>query len=337
MFSKKQVAVLLSAALWSMLAAPAVAGPLQRAKERLQERRAERQAQQEGQGRAGAGTHEFTLRHQGLERKYLVHVPRSYTGQEAVPVLLAFHGGGGSATMMADDELYGIVGKAEALGFIAVFPNGYSRFPGGRLATHNAGHCCGDARDKQIDDVGFVRQVVQQVQRRYRTDTARVYATGMSNGGMMAHRLACEMADTFKAIAAVAGTDNTVACAPSRPVSVLHIHARNDTHVLFDGGAGDDAFRDESKVTQFTSVPATIDRWVGRNQCSPVVQKVLSVPGAYCERHASCSGGSAVQLCVTETGGHSWPGADRVARKGKEPASQAIDANEVMWQFFAGL
>ncbi len=159
----------------------------------------------------------------------------------------------------------------------------------------------------------------------------------MSNGGLMSYRLACEMADTFKAIAAVAGTDNTLSCTPSRPVSVLHIHARNDTHVLFDGGAGDDAFRDESKVTQFTSVPETVNRWLGHDRCSAAPQRVLSVPGAYCDRYAPCAGASAVQLCVTETGGHSWPGADKSARRGKEPASQAIDANDVMWQFFDGL
>ncbi|MDN8872721.1 prolyl oligopeptidase family serine peptidase, partial [Staphylococcus aureus] len=85
----------------------------------------------------------------------------------------------------------------------------------------------------------------------------RVYATGMSNGGMMAYRLACEASDIFKAIAAVAGTDNTLSCTPAKPISILHIHAKDDDHVLFAGGAGKEAFRDLSQVTEFMSVPKT--------------------------------------------------------------------------------
>jgi polyhydroxybutyrate depolymerase len=150
---------------------------------------------------------------------------------------------------------------------------------------------------------------------------------------MMSHRLACEMADSFRAIAAVAGTDNTLKCQPTRPVSVLMIHARDDTHVLFNGGAGADAFRDRSQVTEFTSVPDTRARWLQRNQCSGPPVTVLERPGARCELHRACAGGSQVELCVTDTGGHSWPGADKV-RRGKAGASQAIDANEVMQAFF---
>jgi polyhydroxybutyrate depolymerase len=155
----------------------------------------------------------------------------------------------------------------------------------------------------------------------------------MSNGAMFSYRLACEMPEAFRAIAPVAGTDNTVTCTPASPVSVLHIHARNDTHVLFTGGAGPDAFRDESKVTNFTSVPETIARWVRRNGCTQPARKVLVKPGATCEVYAGCAGGNEVELCVTDSGGHSWPGATRV-RRGKEAATQAITANDVMWDFF---
>ena len=94
----------------------------------------------------------------------------------------------------------------------------------------------------------------------------------MSNGGMLSHRLACDAADLFRAVASVAGTDATLQCNPSRPISVLHIHARDDDHVLFGGGAGQGAFRDASKVTDFVSVPETIARWVKRDQCAPAGQ-----------------------------------------------------------------
>jgi polyhydroxybutyrate depolymerase len=258
-------------------------------------------------------------------RKVLVHVPQGQAG--------AFHGGGGHAEYMADDANYGLQRKADEAGFIVAFPNGYSKLPGGKFATWNAGGCCGDARDRGSDDVGFARAVVKAIQARHRVDASRVFATGMSNGGMLSHRLACEAADVFRAVASVAGTDATSSCAPGRPVSVLHIHARDDTHVLFNGGAGADAFRDTSKVMDFVSVPETIARWVRRDQCTAPPQRMLDKPGAYCETHAGCAGGAQVQLCVTETGGHSWPGADRV-RRGKAPASQALDANDVIWRFF---
>jgi polyhydroxybutyrate depolymerase len=312
-------------------------------RERLRERLQQRQTSQPEATRgpdaatalAGPGDHTYSLDRGGL-RKYLVHVPRNYDPAVPTPVLMAFHGGGGHMALQADDARYGLISKSESAGFIAVFPNGYSPWPGGRLATWNAGACCAAARDQHIDDVGFVRAIVAELPQRFNVDVHRIYATGMSNGGMLTHRLACEMADVFKAIAPVAGTDNTLSCSPSRPISVIEFHARDDDHVLFNGGAGAGAFRDESKVADFTSVPETIARWTRRNGCTAAPTRVLDKPGAYCERRTGCRDGVAVQLCVTDTGGHSWPGAGTV-RSGKAAASQALDADDVMWAFFSQL
>jgi polyhydroxybutyrate depolymerase len=281
---------------------------------------------------AQPGTTSLTVQHDGKERAYLVHLPPSYRSGTPMPVVVAFHGGGGDMKLMASDH-YDLVAKADSAGFIAVFPNGYSRFPGGKLATWNAGHCCGAARDTGSDDVGFVRALLAQLQTRVSIDPQRIFATGMSNGGMLSHRLACDMADVFRAIASVAGTDNTAQCKPGRAISVLHIHAQDDTHVLFNGGAGTDAFRDKSRVTDFVSVPQTVAHWVQRNQCTGPPQRVLTVPGATCDVYASCAAGTQVQLCVTESGGHSWPGGSKV-RLLKAGPSQAIRANDVMWDFF---
>ncbi|MFG6416073.1 alpha/beta hydrolase family esterase [Roseateles sp. DC23W] len=289
----------------------------ERLKQRLEQRRADDQGILQ------------TLQVQG--RQVLVHLPRGFDATQPAPLVLAFHGGGGHAEHMAEN--YGLTQKADAAGFVVAFPNGYSKFPGGKLATWNAGGCCGDARDRGSDDVSFARAVVAAIQARYRTDPARVFATGMSNGGMLVHRLACEAADVFRAVAAVAGTDATANCTPSRPIAVLHIHARDDTHVLFNGGAGPEAFRDTSKVMDFVSVPETIARWVKRDRCTAPPQRALDKPGAWCETYSGCAAGAQVQLCVTETGGHSWPGSG-AQRRGKAPASTALDANDEIWRFF---
>lgn len=262
------------------------------------------------------------------KRKYLLYIPTSV--KRPAPLVLMFHGGGGHMQQAA--EAYGWQATADKYGFVLAFPNGASRWPRGHLATWNAGACCGYARDEQVDDMAFVRALLADLPRHVAIDTRRVFATGMSNGGMLTYRLACDMAEHFRAIASVAGTDNTLGCAPTRPLSVLHIHARDDTHVLYNGGAGPDAFRDMSKVTDFTSVAVTRDRWLQHLQLTSQQASVTELTGATIQRWQSADARTELVIITTATGGHSWPHSKPV--RGKTP-STAIDANEVIWQFFA--
>ncbi len=310
-------------------------------RERIREWRAQRQAwhaapRSEADPKAkitNAGDHVYSIDHDGIKREYKVHVPAGYDPAKPTPLLVALHGGGGNMNFMASDENYGLISKSDRTGYIVVFPNGFSRSPSGQLATWNAGNCCGPARDNNVDDVGFIRQMIGNLSRQLNIDHQKIFATGMSNGGLMAHRLACEMSGTFKAIAAVAGTDNTKSCNPKSPVSVLQIHARNDDHLPFNGGMGPKSMR--SAVTEFTSVPESISRWVKRDGCEATPRRVLDKAGAYCDRYAPCSGGAQVELCVTEKGAHSWPGARKW--RSSEPPSTAINADDLMWDFFMGL
>lgn len=274
------------------------------------------------------GDYRFEIEHGGMTRLYRIHVPASYAPDTPTPLLFSFHGGGGNMDVQADDSYYGFVTGSERAGYIAVFPNGYSPFRSGKLATWNAGICCAGARDKNIDDVGFVRQILKHLRQQLNIDERRIYATGMSNGALLSHRLACEMADTFRGIASVAGSDGTLHCQPTRGVDILEIHARDDEFVLFDGGAG----KDSKRLADFVAVPETVARWVRRNQCEPTARRVLDRPGVRCEAYSGCRDGVRVQLCVTDTGGHSWPGGRKV-RTG-EAGSTALSATDYMWEFF---
>jgi polyhydroxybutyrate depolymerase len=281
-----------------------------------------------------AGDYTLSLSHGGLTRLYKLHVPVNYDGNKATPLLVALHGGGGDMSYQAEEKYYHQISKSDKEGFVVLFPNGYSKFNSGKFATWNAGKCCGDARDKNIDDVGFIRELVNKTSSQLNIDKNKIFAAGMSNGGMMSYRIACELTDVFKAIASVAGTDNTPDCSPKNPISILHIHAQDDDHVLFNGGSGKALARSKTQVTEFVSVPATIAKWVKEDGCKEGPKRVLEVSGAYCDSYSSCKKNTEVKLCVTSSGGHSWPGGEKV--RGSASTSQAISANDVMWDFFKG-
>ncbi len=270
------------------------------------------------------GDYRFTLTHNGAKRYYLLHVPSSYSGA-STPLILAFHGGMGNAEGM---ERYGLLEKSDKEGFVLALPNGASRLSSGKLATWNAGDCCGHAVSSESDDIGFIKKVIKDIQGKI--NTGKIFATGMSNGGMISHRLACEMPDVFTAIAAVAGTNNYSTCNPKEPISILHIHSKKDQHVLFEGGCGPDCVA--KGETEHRSVADTITGWLENNNCSGEAEKVFENKNAYCELYKDCDGDAEVKLCVTKDGGHSWPGTESGFKK--NTPSQAISATDMIWDFF---
>ena len=308
-------------------------GLLERFRERRLERR--RAAAEESKDAAGdakitaPGDYSFSLVHDGLTRLYRVYVPTTYSPSRPMPLVFSFHGGGGNMDYQANDSYYGQISKSEQSGYIFVFPNGFSKLKSGKVASWNAGNCCAAARDQNVDDVGFVRELIKRLSNRLTINPQRIFASGMSNGGMMTYRLACELSDVFKAIASVAGTDNTKTCSPEKPISILHIHAKDDDLELFDGGAG----RKSSMVTPFVSVPDSVTKWVKLNRCSPTPKRVFENSGAYCEAYSQCRDGVEVKLCVTSTGGHSWPGGKKP--RGDGQPSTALSATDVMSDFFS--
>jgi polyhydroxybutyrate depolymerase len=274
-----------------------------------------------------AETIERTLRVGARERSYEIDLPARRDSARALPVVIVFHGGGGSADSVRRQTRMSAKGEAE--GFIVVYPQGSGGFAG-KLRTWNAGTCCGQAMKDRVDEVAFVAALLDDLQATVAIDRARVYATGISNGGMMAYEVACALADRIAAIAVVAGEMTALdRCRPSRPVPVLVIHGSADLNLPIEGGVGAKALA----AHEVRSLASAVDFWRRHDGCGENAQS--EVDGAVRRtRYPSCSGGSEVELVTIEGGGHSWPGGDRLARF-LDPPSPSLDATAEVWRFFA--
>ena len=278
-----------------------------------------------------SGDHTRTLQVDGRERSYFVHVPPKYDPAKPTPVVLAFHGGGSNAEQMV--RFCGLNEKADNEGFIVVYPRGTGRLAG--MLTWNGGNCCGYAVQNKVDDVAFVRALLDDLAEVANIDPKRVYATGMSNGAIMCYLLASELADRIAAIAPVAGPMGTEHCHPARPVSVMHFHGTDDEYAAFKGGTGS---RSLTK-TPFYSVEHSVLAWVKANRCSvePVVteepNKVDDGTTVQRKTYRPSQDGAEVVLFVINGGGHTWPGrTPPVQFLGR--STQDISANDLMWKFF---
>jgi polyhydroxybutyrate depolymerase len=278
----------------------------------------------------GPGNHVRGVRVGDLDRTYLVHLPPNIDPDVPMPVVLAFHGGGANAANMA--LFSGLDDKADEAGFIVVYPEGTGRLP--RMLTFNAGDCCGHAAASGIDDVAFTRALLDDLATVANIDPRRVYATGMSNGAMMAYRLASELSDRIAAIAPVAGPMGTDDCQPDRPVPVIHFHGDADEFAPFAGGRGRGL-----SGTDFHSVEHSVDAWVEANGCNPtpattsIDDREEDGTTVRIARHDAGRDGAEVVLVVIEGGGHTWPGREpRLRALGR--ATREISANDMMWEFF---
>lgn len=267
------------------------------------------------------------LTHDKRTRDYHVHIPASVDLTQPVPLVMVFHGGGGKAENAKRMSNFDALADEE--GFIVVYPNG----TGPReveVYTWNGGTCCGNAMLENADDVGFARAILADMQTITNIDLKRVYATGMSNGGILSYRLGCEAADVFAAIAPVAGTLNFAPCTPSEPVAVIHFHGTEDEHILYNGGSGPESI----VQVDFVSVQDSIGFWVAFNRCNP--QPATSqFNEIQHEVWDGCEGGSSVEMYTIIGGKHTWPGSEARRVSGVE-SNHSISATRLIWEFFAG-
>lgn len=281
------------------------------------------------------GNHSHTIKTDDGTREYVVHIPKGYDETKPYPVLLAFHGGFGNAEQF--ERSSGLSEVANERGFIVVYGQGLS-FGLLQAPVWNAGACCGQAREnlRDIDDVSYVRAVVEDVKKRYRIDENQVYATGMSNGGMLTQRLACEAADLLAGAASVAGTIAISDCNPARPIPILIIHGTEDENVPYEGGQGSEAVN----RTSYISIEQEFSDWGERNHCSSVPAATQVVPrsdeGKSVERQAYSDCAAAVELYTIYGGVHEWPGGQAPVgnRLEQTPPTQVLDASRVIADFF---
>lgn len=302
----------------------------------------------------GAAADPLRLEHAGRERLALVHTPGGRPlapGDAPRAVVLAFHGGGGNAEQFR--EYAGLDAVADREDFVVVYPEGASR-PGwisGRFHVWNSGRCCGYAHAEDVDDVGFVLALLDQLAADLPVDPGRVYATGHSNGAMMAYRLAAEASERVAAIAPVGGAMLLDAFAPAHPVPVLHVHSVDDPRALYAGGEGP-PFPFTNHRVSHESVEGQLRRWAERNGCGAQM-RIVETRAAPAERadaghtaerlsFAPCATGADVELWRLSGPGHPWPGVASLAfRRGwmwaraVGPPSAVIDAAEEAWRFFA--
>jgi len=261
------------------------------------------------------GDLDWTLKVGGMDRIAHVHVPKGYDPTKAVPVVLNFHGytsNGSEQNLLAH-----MTDKADAASFIAVHPEGTGSTP-----SWNAGACCGDAAANAVDDVGFVGKIIDELESKLCVDSHRIFATGMSNGGFLSHRLACELSTRIAAVAPVAGLLAIPTCNPTRPMSVFQFHGTLDPLVPYDG----------SPSMGFPSVLQTMSGWATRTGCSVTPRETSKKGDVTCTTYDGCKGGAEVSLCTVTGGGHTWPGGLPVPSLGYTTTD--IVATDAMWDFF---
>ncbi len=267
---------------------------------------------------------EDTLMIYGRNRFYKTHLPLGYNYEKNYPVVFVFHGGLGNPDII--EEQTGFSKKADQEEFIVVYPYGTGPFDK-KLLTWNTWDCCGYADKKNINDVDFIQAVLNQVKLKYNIDDKRVYATGLSNGGMMCYLLACELPNQFAAVAPVAASMfDTVSCNPKSEISLIIFNSVDDQHIPYNGGVGEESLVEVEKLP----VETVLNLWVNKYNCFLMNE---SESDSFRKTSYKNNNGTEIVLYKMLSGGHSWPGGEKIRKFGNEPVKN-VSATDLIWEFF---
>jgi polyhydroxybutyrate depolymerase len=303
----------------------------ERVRERIKERIEERRQEGGGQRPAPEGTaagETRTLTVQGTQRTYLLYTPKPRPNEPPLPLVIGFHGGRSNPQRFALTT--GFDNLAERERFVVAYPAGLEQnWNDGREA---------EGLPKQ-NDVAFVSAMIDDIQKVRGIDRRRVYATGISNGGFMTQRLACELNNKIAAFASVAATmpaPLASRCRPGRTVPVLIISSPNDQFVPWQGGK---MTRGEGGT--ILSIPQVVDFWKANNQCTTTSAATLPVSNAVDDgtqisgsTAKGASANSEVTLVQVDGGGHTWPGGNRQPEMLVGKTTQKLNGSQAIWAFF---
>ncbi len=270
----------------------------------------------------------------GFNRYFIFHMPGTIQ-KGKIPLLIALHGGWGTPSIMRKHSHFDEISDRE--GFIVLYPEGYKRhWNDGRNVKFYFSH------RKGLNDVKFISKLIDFFVKKYNVDRKKVYVAGMSNGALMAFRLACEIPEKIAAIASVSGSMTKWVfnhCKSNLPVSVLMINGTNDPLIKWNGG--EIKFKGFS-LGKVVSVKECVEFWIKRDMCDIKFPKrwlkdkdLSDGVRVWLERYLNSKSGVEVVLYGIKGGGHSWPGENQyfpTALVGK--TCKDINASKIIWQFF---
>lgn len=259
------------------------------------------------QSAPAAGDSTVTVQHGGRARKYRLHVPAGLAAGKPLALVLDLHGAGGDGSQQKGMSGFSALSDQEK--FLVVFPDGVDGY------WNVDDKCCGTAGKEKVDDVGFLRAIITKLSGEACIDGARIYVTGFSNGGGLAHRMGCDAADVVAAIAPTATDLRTDPCNPSRPISMMEVKGMADSLEPYEGGL----VGPEGGQYVAVGAKASLALWADINGCSGTATEL----DQYCETFTQCSGGVETDLCSLPNVDHS-------------PYSNSLGFNvaKVIWKMF---
>lgn len=273
---------------------------------------------------AERGLREVALDVDGEARVYLLYVPDSLDLTQPAPLMISLHGF--TSNMVEQKSWDELDQLAEREGFIAVWGQG-TGFP--RRWVAGAVGLFGDSPK----DLHYISALIDDVGAQLCLDEARVYAVGFSNGGGMAHRLACQLSERIAAVGTQAGAYNdSLECAPQRGVPVIAIHGLLDPVVRYEG-------QDNGAFGGITpSIPVWAQAWAERNQCTDTSETSDSNTGVTTLSYSACEDDAEVRLVSVADGGHTWFGGDLAVQAPESVVgghSNAVQSSALMWAFLS--
>ena len=282
------------------------------------------------------------------DRDFDAYVPAGYDAAMVWPVVIAYHGGGGSREAGARTSCPGgdldDAGCLHSLGiregFFAVYPDGTARRAAGRFRTWNAGGSgdltcvVGAACELGVDDIAYTAALLDVLEEHYSIEP-RVTVTGLSNGGAMAHRAGCELSERVSVVVAFGGANQQPGCVPTVPVSVLQVHGTEDPCWPYEGGALGGCLGGEALIS---GAVQTVEGWAGAQRCGAPFEASLpdsSDDGMTSEitRWDGCDGRAVVELISVVGGGHTWPMGHSVAPRIVGLSTSDYSGSELLWEF----